>query len=925
MRYLSVLKLVSSGIAMASATLAAQAAYGQDAVLNAAPAQAAAGEDGDMVVVTGTAIRGVAPVGSAAVDITMEDITQSGIRDASQLISELPQGSGLGTTLQTSGGRSAGLNLRGLGNGATLIMFDGHRVVPQNRLELTDPNLVPFSAIQRVEVVTDGASAIYGSDAVAGVVNYILRKPFDGVEVTARYTNTLYDEGNLGFVGGKTWDGGGIVAAFEWAKNSTVTQYDIPQLRQDLTPFGGNDLRFQGTDVQPGAVGALIVGSTVYGLPSGLNGRTPTAGELTPLLNNPDLVDQSRYTDFYTQRERFSGMLRLEQDLGGLGEITLTAMYQRRTNDARAAGDGAFTAVAVGIPTDSPYYVAGLGGSQRVIYNFRENNPDRPLNRGDYLDTGNLFLDYRVPLFDDIQLTVSAGAGVSDGCETCQPQANTRVTSTIAGAATADLFNPYLQGPQPGAENVFGRFDQLSRYHFYDFAPKIDGSLFSLPAGDVRFALGAEFMRTQYHHRSLSSNNPANELEVFRAADSSRNVYSGFAELFIPVLDNLDLNAAARYDHYSDFGDTFNPKFGFSFEPTDDLLLRGSWGTSFRAPTLSDTNPDIFGVGIRTNLPNGLGDASPVPITNPAASTSQVYVSLFRVTPLKPENSTVYSLGADYTPSFIPGLKLGVTYYNVNYKDRILSTLPNFFNALSSPENFAIYEPFFIPAPQPDTCVNGNPPGQPGTPAYSTYNPAYLPYLSTPGNYIPSSSSDCDLVGILDAGARNLGQVKQDGLDFVLNYETDVGFGTFSLDGTFTKILNLDRNVLPGTPLVSALDTIGEQVSSRGRVSASLRSGGLLTNIALNYVGGYLNNQTPTVNGVKVPNQDVPAWTTFDATISYAPEAKSGPFSGTRFTVSARNLFDRDAPIVLTNDSAADLNQHNVFGRILTLEVAKKF
>jgi len=917
MRYRSSLKLVGSGIAMAAATLAAQVAYAQDAVPSAVPMQAESADEEDVIVVTGTAIRGVAPVGSAAVNITMEEITQSGIRDASSLIAELPQGSGLGTTLQTTGGRAAGLNLRGLGNGATLIMFDGHRSVPQDRLELTDPNLIPFLAIERVEVVTDGASAIYGSDAVAGVVNYILRKPFDGAEVTARYTNTLYDEGTLGLVAGKTWNDGGLVFAFEWAKNSKVTQFDIPQLRQDLTPFGGNDLRFQGTTVQPGGVGALIVGSTVYGLPSGLNGRTPTAGEVTPLLNQPGLVDSSVYTDFYTQRERFSGMLRAEQDLGALGEVTLTALYQRRTNDARGAGDGAFTAVAVGIPSTSPYYVEGLGGSQRIIYNFRENNPDRPLNRGDYLDTGNLLLDYRVPLFDDIQLTVSAGAGVSDGCETCQPQANTR-------AATVNQFNPYLQGPQAGAEDIFGRFDQLSRYHFYDFAPKIDGSLISLPAGDVRFALGAEFMRTQYHHLSLDSRNPSNTLEVFRAADSSRNVYSVFGELFVPVLDNLDINAAGRYDKYSDFGDTFNPKLGFSFEPIDDLRLRGSWGTSFRAPALSDTNPNIFGVGIRSNLANGLNDPT-VPVTNLANGTSQVFVSLFRVTPLQPENSTVYSLGADLAPSAVPGLRLGVTYYNVNYKDRILLLLPNFNAALSSPENFAIYEPFFIRAPQPATCVNGSSPGQPGTPAYSTYNPAYLPYLSTPGNYIPTTTNDCDLIGILDAGTRNLGQVKQSGLDFTLNFEQDVPIGTISFDGLFTKILNLKRNVLPGTPLVSALDTIGEQVSSRGRFSAGLRSGGFLGNFAMNYIGGYLNNQTPTVNGAKLPDQKIGAWTTFDLTLSYSPEADSGAFSGTRFTVNARNLFDRNAPIVLTNTSAADLNQHNVFGRILTFEVSKQF
>ena len=116
------------------------------------------------------------------------------MRDAGSLISTLPQGSGLGNTLATNAGRGAGVNLRGLGNNATLLLFDGHRTVSQGIQNIgADPNIIPFGAIDRVEVVTDGASAVYGSDAVAGVVNYILRRPFDGAEVSARWTHTLYE------------------------------------------------------------------------------------------------------------------------------------------------------------------------------------------------------------------------------------------------------------------------------------------------------------------------------------------------------------------------------------------------------------------------------------------------------------------------------------------------------------------------------------------------------------------------------------------------------------------------------------------------------------------------------------------------------------------------------------------------------------
>ena len=136
-----------------------------------------------------------------------------------------------------------------------------------------------------------------------------------------------------------------------------------------------------------------------------------------------------------------------------------------------------------------------------------------------------------------------------------------------------------------------------------------------------------------------------------------------------------------------------------------------------------------------------------------SAGQSLVLASSFRFAQLRPETAKIMSAGADYTPSFVPGLKVGVTYYSVDYKDRILS-LPNANTALSSPEAFALYEPFFTPAPQPSTCVNGSANGNPGTPEYATYNPLYLPYLNAQGSFPPTTANDCNLIGIIDTSTR---------------------------------------------------------------------------------------------------------------------------------------------------------------------------
>ena len=908
----------------------------------ASPSAAAArGEPGsEEIVVTGTAIRGVAPVGSATVNISRDTIVQSGVRDASSLIAQLPQGSGQGTTLTNSGGRSAGVNLRGLGNNATLLLFDGHRTVNQGIQNIVpDPNTVPFGAIERVEVVTDGASAVYGSDAVAGVVNYILRRPFNGAEITARYTNTIYDQGSIDATIGHKWNGGGILISGAFEVNSRVTAGTIGVLRADLRPYGGNDNRFQGTTLfAPGASGALIQGNTVYGLPAGLNGRTPTAAEVTALRGNPSLVDASDYTDYFTKRKRRSVLVRVQQDFGNLGEISLTGFYNRRTNFARGQGDGAFQAIAVAIPTTSPYYVPGLtgGGSQSIVYNFRLNNPQRKLDRNDFENTGNILLDYKVGLFGDFRLSAAGGFGISHGCAVCQPQANTILTSTIAGPATAGRFNPYVQGPQAGAEGIFGVFYQNSRNKIYDFLPKIDGSLLRLPGGNLRIALGGEFTRTVYHQQSDYTLNPTTSLVVFRRADSTRNVYSMFGEGFIPIVgaDNplpliqkLDVSVAVRYDKYSDVGHTTNPKVGVTWKPFSDLQLRGSYGTSFRAPTLAETNFNVVGAANRTFVANNLNNSN-IPVTVASNGTTLLLVSTFRFAALRPETAKIFSLGSDYTPHFVPGLKLGVTYYRVNYKDRI-SALPASGTALQSPATYALYQSFLTLAPQPATCVNGSVNGNPGAPQYATYNPAYLPYLNAPGSYPPTTANDCQLVGILNAATLNLGKVQQSGLDFAVNYTHKFPFATLNVDGAFTYLLKLKRNLLPGAPLYDAIDTIGEQLSKRGRASIGLTRGPFSGNVAANYVGNYLNNQTPTVSGVKLPDQKVPSWTTFDLNLSFAPDVDGGLFNGTRFTASFRNITDKDPPVVLngtgTASTAVDLNNHNVFGRIVSLEISKKF
>lgn len=912
----------------------AQSALAQET--GAAPPPAGDAATVSEVVVTGTAIRGVAPVGSATVTMNRQDIEAAPVRDPSSLITMLPQGSGLGSTLANNAGRNAGVNLRGLGNNATLLLFDGHRTVAQGVTnQIADPNTIPFAAIERVEVVTDGASAIYGSDAVAGVVNYILRRPFDGGEVSARYINSLYHEYNVEGVFGHTWSGGGFLAGLSYETNNEVRRSASPFLAQDLRPFGGNDNRFIGTTVTPDQSGALIVGTTVYGLPANLNGRVPTAAEVQALKNNPSLIDTSQFQDYYTKRKRLSGIFRAQQDFGRFGQVMGTVLFNNRTNDAPGTGDGGFTNIGIPIAPNSPYYIQGLGGGREtVVYNFRANNPGRELDQHNVENTVNLILDYKVHLFRDFQFTGSAVYGNEYGCAVCQPQGNTTLAAVITSPPYAGAFNPFQQGPQPTAEGLFGGFIQKASNQLTDVTGKIDGSLWELPGGAVRIAVGGEAQAINFRMHALNTLDLTTTYQTSRFALDYRSIWSGYAEAFVPIfgpnnerpgLKRLDLSLAVRYDDYSDAGSTTNPKFGLNWSPTDDLLVRASWGTSFRAPTLGESDPRTIGQTNRIFVSNGLGDPN-IPVTLPATGQTLVLSRGGNSGDLKPETARTWSVGADYKPHFIPGLKLSATYYSVDYKN-LIQNLPNSTLILSNPATYALYKNFFIVAPQPKTCVNGNPPGLPGTAQYATYNPAYLPWLNDPNAvYSPSTANDCQLVGIIAGGLRNLGRVVQNGLDLNGTYNTPTPLGDLSINAGFTKILKLQRALLPDTPLFSALDTIGNQVSARGRASAMLTRGPFRGMLAVNYTGKYLNDATITVNGKKLPDTEVPAWTTFDAGLYWtAPETASAALQGVRVGVTVQNFTDKDPPIVLSGTNAVDLNNANIWGRVWTFEVNKKF
>ena len=240
------------------------------------------------IVVTGTNISGVKPVGSQAVVITRKDAEKTGLNNPADVVRTLPQVRSLGDdhegntgAILTNGQQNTGINIRGLGTDATLILVDGRRVVGTGtNLTVTNANQLPISAIERIEVITDGTSAIYGSDAVAGVVNYVVRKDFEGIEASGRFSDAggpVQLQGDL--TGGAKWNAGdrvgNLLVTFQYAHRDSYLAGKNPRLRMDNTPYGGIDQRLSGNGAFPGFVPNIVVDrGAAY-----LNPTIPRAGQ----------------------------------------------------------------------------------------------------------------------------------------------------------------------------------------------------------------------------------------------------------------------------------------------------------------------------------------------------------------------------------------------------------------------------------------------------------------------------------------------------------------------------------------------------------------------------------------------------------------------------------------------------------------------
>ncbi|MFS2043179.1 TonB-dependent receptor domain-containing protein [Stenotrophomonas geniculata] len=768
-------------------------AMAQDASVPGSPVQGDRRSDTatlDKVMVIGSNIRDAIGGGaSPVIVIDREAIDRTGVASLQQLFEKLPQNFGgganganvgnLGVDRDTGNnfGQGTAINLRGLGTGTTLTLINGHRVTSSNRYQYVDISLIPLSAIERVEILTDGASAIYGTDAVGGVVNIVLRRDFTGYETSLRYgsvTRGNMDEYQASQSAGWSWEGGHLMASYEFLKQSNLAAVDKDFSRNvAVRPY----------DIYPGS-------------------------------------------------KRHSLYLDGVQALSDVLTLNLTGSFAKREMDTT---------------------ISGTADETRLFPHTRQ---------------FDVFAGLTLELPRQWQARLNSGFGRSD-------VSYERTTITGSSVSTAP----------PTDTNSDSRYLEVIA----------DGELFSIPAGGVRAAFGAGYRRDGYElldHRGLE-----------KPLDLQRTIRSAFAELNIPLLADmpgvrrLSLTAAARYDDYSDFGSTLNPKVGLLWEATEGLSFRTSYGRSYRAPVYQDMQ--LNNTVVVAKVPNPS-----------AANGSTVLMMLSNGNPdLGPERAKTWTGGFSFAPPSLPGLKIDANYYHIEYADRIGSGFGGSFPSLFL-QSTAPYADLLTVNPTPQQIQQAR---QLGASGLGLFVSRVGPYALTPGTDETSSEV------ILDNRFRNNAFTSQRGVDFNASYDFDAGQTRIALNLAGQYIIDSKRRVTATSPEVDAVNAVYFPVDLKVRGGLAISHRQVAGGLFVNYVDSYrdpANHADPHVN----------AWTTVDLNLRYDFSGSAGSGQGTSLAFNVQNLFDRNPPFIVNSiNTGFDPTNATALGRFLSMTLTHRW
>ncbi|TQV86838.1 TonB-dependent receptor [Aliikangiella coralliicola] len=843
-------KLRSIPIALASVMLVPSASY-------AAEETDEDEDEGKKITIVGSHIKRSTIEGPSPVQVfDLEDIAKSGQATLQQLVERMPAaGAGSfstrGNSQDSTGNGGAAISLRGFGADATLVLINGRRANISAFAEsvvnnFVDINSIPLAAIERVEILKDGASAIYGSDAVSGVVNIELRKDYVGSEVTVGYgstTKSSADEtqisGLFGFGDGKT-NGTFIFDHFSTGELRNSDRGRLGTANQE--PLGGFDLRSS-----RGFPGRYIVNGQVTIDPDCPADRA---------FGQTCVYDYGPFGFLIPEMDRTGAMFLYNSEVSTDLQLFFEVSAQRNTSQAGGAatpldGDAGLTA-----PATHP------------------NNPfgvDIDIDRHRTVDAGPRVFDIQSEslrfvtglegVINDFDWQVSLTKARSLSLQTGNRSQGWVRTDFLQREIDAGRYNPFggTINPQSVIDDITTSLTRRGESRLTAVEGKFSGELFEMASGYVAMAAGFEYRKESV--KDIPDDQFQRGL-IFGtesvSAQASRDHWSVFTEFSLPLSDTLELQLAGRYDDYELAGTSTNPKIAVHWRPTDDIALRASWGTGFRAPSLAQ-----IGLGPSEEsrfFSDPFCADVPACVASGGAATD-LTINFSGNPDLKPEESESFNVGLIWDLS--ENLNLSVDYWNITQDEKIDED-----DVGSAVLRFC----------DPNGVID---------PTRCTRNPITNELLEVSNSYI------------------NIASQEASGLDVSANYKMETGIGdlTFGLDWTFLNNFERERPEFnpndPANPTIITRDWTGEyefpEIRWNGRVEWSVDN--MSATAIVNYIGEFQDQPDSDLDGtVDFEQNDT---RTVDSMMTLDLQFAIDVGDSTTYSFGSTNLLDEEVPFAI--------------------------
>lgn len=846
------------------------------------------------VIVTGSHIKGPElPVGPKPVVVSAADLLELGVTSLDDLGHAESQLFGGGPSQDThhvgaealsNTGLGSAFNVRGLGAGETLMLVNGRRLAPSGSAGLFVDDLnIPLIAIKQVEILTDGVSAIYGADSVAGVVNIITKDSSDRGETAVDasvVTQGAWKAGRVAQSLSNDWESGGVFGSVEYSKNTALPARDRSFASSDLRGNGGPDLD------QPFAWPPnIVVGKQTWAAPPGLTAGVPSTSQLQAGV--PNLENVHSNSDLWPLQELTSAYGQAHQSFGDHLKITLEGILSHRRAEESDGGDR----VSFTLPTTSPYYLNSIAqGNPMTVETdlFSALGPEVT-----HVDVRTIYgaLNMEFPLGPDSSINL----GASRALET-EHQLNTNVGNPTALADSSVGFDPFVVPSALSAKTLAAirgdsSFDQGSELHEYSLqwsGPITDLNSSTASGDNTRKIMGAAGV--EYRSQLLRTSDSVMSGTYDRYDGWSKAVYG---ELTFPVLKPdkagqgqlLELSLAGRYEDYSAFGHSAVPRFAVRWAPVPGLEFLGSVGQSVKTPNLAYLNTSRNTVSVGPP-PSGIGEV--------------IYLS-GNYAHLHEESATNATFEVNFTRQLSEQSTLGLDAQLFSVND---------YGRIQKPDISEIGADL-LTSPDYASLVTRNP------------SAALVNQLCSSPQLYRMSLSQClggSYLAIVDLQLRNIDRLVTQGVDFRNSWTVSPSWGKVELKWNGTYIFRYADRSTPSAPIESLLNTQNNPIDLQTHASVGVTSHGFGADVTTNFSSGYRDTASQ-------PIRSIASWTTVDLQVRYAFDPIDDTKYGWLVQLGVKNVANRNPPFLINSVESLGYDQENAdpLGRLVTLSLRKQW